>query len=107
MTPAATACAASSVPSSKRPNPSLGLTVPSELVELIAQRAAELVAEYQQTAPEDTAYLTVAEAAEYLRCKPKRVYDLTGQRRLPFVKDGSRTLLRRADLTAYLEANRG
>ncbi len=51
-------------------------------------------------------YLTVEQAAEYLACKPKRVYDLCSQRRLPFAKDGSRTLLRRADLDAYVEAQR-
>ena len=49
--------------------------------------------------------LTVEEAAEYLRCKPKRIYDLTSQRRLAFVKDGSRTLIRRDALDQYLADN--
>jgi excisionase family DNA binding protein len=80
----------------------LRLDVPAELIEAIAQRAAEIVVERQAEA-EATPYLTVEEAAEYLRCNRKRVYDLCSQRRLPFVKDGSRTLLRRADLDAHLE----
>jgi excisionase family DNA binding protein len=82
----------------------LHLDVPVDLVEAIAQRAAEIVAE-RQAVEEATPYLTVDEAADYLRCKPKRVYDLCSQRRIPFVKDGSRTLLRRADLDAHLEAS--
>ncbi len=83
----------------------LRIAAPPELLEGIAQRAAEILAERQRVA-EPPPYLTVDEAAEYLRCKPKRIYDLTSQRRLPFVKDGSRTLLRRVDLDDYLEASR-
>lgn len=78
----------------------LTIGCPPEFVEEVARRAAEILAEQ---ASEARPYLSVAEAADYLRCKPKRVYDLCSQRRIPFVKDGSRTLLRRADLDAYLE----
>ena len=84
------------------PNDAHAIPLPPELVEAIAQRAATLVAE-RQDAGEAPPYLSVEEAADYLRCKPKRVYDLCSQRRIPFVKDGSRTLLRRVDLDAYLE----
>jgi excisionase family DNA binding protein len=76
-----------------------------ELVERVAARAAEMVVERQQPQAVEP-YLSVAEAASYLACKPKRIYDLTSQRRVPFVKDGARLLLRRADLDAYLEAQR-
>lgn len=80
----------------------LALAVPAELVELVAERAAELVAE-RLAAPVEP-LLSVEQAAAYLACKPKRIYDLCSQRRVPFVKDGSRTLIRRADLDAYLDA---
>jgi excisionase family DNA binding protein len=80
----------------------IALDMPAELVEAIAERAAELVAERQVVAVEPL--LTVDQAAAYLACRPKRIYDLCSQRRVPFAKDGSRTLLRRADLDAYLEA---
>jgi excisionase family DNA binding protein len=83
----------------------LRIAAPPELLEAIAQRAAEILAE-RQTVTELSPYLTVEEAADYLRCKPKRIYDLTSQRRLPFVKDGSRTLLLRADLDAYVGESR-
>jgi excisionase family DNA binding protein len=82
----------------------LRLDVHPDLVEAIAERAAEIVIERQAEAGA-TPYLTVEESAEYMRCKPKRIYDLTSQRRLPFIKDGSRTLLRRVDLDAHLEGS--
>jgi excisionase family DNA binding protein len=47
-------------------------------------------------------YLTVLEAAELLRCKRQRVDDLLSQRRLSRYKDGSRTLVSRAELDEYL-----
>jgi excisionase family DNA binding protein len=82
------------------PDSILAIPVPANLVEVVAQRAAEILA---AEAPDPLAYLTVQEAANYLRCKPKRVYDLCSQRRVNYLKDGSRTLLRRVDLDAYLE----
>lgn len=85
-------------------NARVQLGMPPELLEAIAERAADLLAERQ--AATVAPLLTVEQAAAYLACKPKRVYDLCSQRRLPFAKDGSRTLLRRADLDAYLEAGR-
>jgi len=77
--------------------------VPDELVEALAERAAELAAERlgASTAPE---LMTVPEVAAYLRCNKQRVYDLISQGRLPCLKDGARVLIRRADLLAYLEA---
>lgn len=74
------------------------LDFPDELVEAIATRVAELTGTGSRPSP----LMTVVEAAEYLRCQPKRVYDLTSQRRIDFVKDGSRTLIRRDALDKYL-----
>jgi excisionase family DNA binding protein len=47
-------------------------------------------------------WLSVLEAAELLRCKRQRVDDLLSQGRLARYKDGSRTLLRRAEVDAYI-----
>lgn len=73
------------------------LDFPDELVEAIATRVAEMVGT-GKVSP----LMTVTEAADYLRCQPKRVYDLTSQRRIDFVKDGSRVLVRREALDRYL-----
>jgi len=50
-------------------------------------------------------YLTVREAADYLRAKPQRVYDLLSSRRLTRFKDGRRVLVSRTELDAYLSPN--
>lgn len=77
------------------------LALPPELLEAIAKRVAELLAERQpETAPE---LLTVTEAAEFLRCGRQRIYDLVSQGRVPCLRDGSRLLFRRVDLLAYLD----
>lgn len=80
----------------------LAAAVLNELVETIATRVAERLATGQPSP-----LMTVPEAADYLRCEPKRIYDLTSQRRLDFVKDGSRTLIRREALDRYLSENSG
>ena len=84
----------------------LALDVPPELLEAIAARAAELVGERQ--APDDgDGWMTVAEAAEYLRCPKSRVYSLVSARRIPFEKDGSRTLFRRSELDEWVRNGGG
>lgn len=71
--------------------------------EMLAEFAALLAPHLPVTRPpEPSPYLTVPEAAAYLRSSRQRVYDLISSRRLPRHKDGSRVLIRRADLDAYL-----
>ena len=52
-------------------------------------------------------FLTVQEAADVLRADRQRVYDLVSSGRLTRHKDGSRVLVRRAELEAYLNGNGG
>jgi len=77
------------------------LTVPPELVDAIARRAAEIVAKDLQPAT-TSPWLTTDEAAAYLRANRQRVFDLTSQGRLKVHKDGARNLYRREDLDVYL-----
>jgi len=76
------------------------LNLPPDVMEEIARRAAEIAAGQAPAAVPD--YLTATEAAEYLRCRPQRIYDLTSAGRVRVCKDGSRSLYRRVDLNAYL-----
>ena len=82
----------------------LSVPVPPELVAAIAERVADIIDERQlaRRPRREQPYLTVPEAAEVLRAKPQRVYDLLSARRLTRHKDGSRTLLSRAEIDAYL-----
>jgi excisionase family DNA binding protein len=73
-----------------------------ELVERVAVRVAELVADRLPAAPEGSPWLNVDEAADYLRCGRKRIYDLVSQSRVPVHRDATRLLFRREDLDEYV-----
>ena len=79
--------------------------LPPELLEAIAARAAELVEDRVDGAPEP--WLDVAQAAEHLACKPQRIYDLVSQGRLEHRKDGRRLLFRRSWVDTYVEREAG
>jgi excisionase family DNA binding protein len=72
--------------------------VPEQLVEAIAQRAAQLVQELAQPEP----WIGVQEAAEHLSCPRSRIYRAVSARAIPYVKDGSRVLFRRSELDAWV-----
>ncbi len=75
-----------------------------ELVEQIAQRAAEIVDE-RPAAPEP--WLTVEQAAEHLAISASHLYELCSQRHrngLPVVKEGSRSYFKASELDAWREA---
>jgi excisionase family DNA binding protein len=83
----------------------LTVSVPSALVEAIAERAAELVLERiaaESSSPRLPDLMTPAEAATYMRCARQRIYDLLSAGRLSRRKDGSRVLVSRAEIDAYL-----
>lgn len=70
----------------------------------LAARVTELEQRLAATRRQsESPYMTIPEAAEYLRCNRQRVDDLLSQRSLERVKDGARTLIRRSDLLAYLD----
>ncbi len=77
----------------------LHLDVPDALVEVIAARAAELVAEREA---KPAGFLDVAAAADFLACPASRVYSLVSAKRLPVHRDGSRLLFDRAELREYV-----
>ena len=76
---------------------------PEALQEFVELVAARVVAELrrQETSPPNP-YMSVAEAAVYLRCTRQRVDDLLSSGRLTRVKEGRRTLVARADLERHL-----
>ncbi len=81
----------------------LALRVPEELVEAVAQRAAEIVLEQLSGRSHPASpWLTVPEAAEYLRASRQRIYDLLSSRRLTRHRDGTRVLIRLDELDRYL-----
>ena len=79
----------------------IAVSVPDEVVERVARRAAELLRDEVPVAPER--FVDVKEAAQHLGRRPHRIYDLVHQRVIPFYKEGSRLLFRCSELTAWLE----
>jgi hypothetical protein len=80
-----------------------------ELVERVAVRVAELLADRLPATPAQSPWLNVDEAAAYLRCAPKRIHELASERRrrpdeprLPVHRDGKRLIFRRDELDEYV-----
>lgn len=82
-------------------NAALNLSVPVELIEQVAARAAELV---DARPAEPDGYLDVKGAAKFLSCPVSRIYALVSAHRIPHHRDGSRLLFDRAELRQYVEA---
>lgn len=80
----------------------LSVELPAELVELIAQRAAAILADRTPT-DEAEGFMDVAGAAEFLACPASRIYALVSAKRLPVHRDGSRLLFRRDELRDYID----
>ena len=82
-----------------------------ELVELVAERAAQRVlaelAGAREAAPApESPWLSFPEAADLLRCKRQRVDDLLSAGRLSRHKEGGRTLVLRAEVEALVQPER-
>jgi excisionase family DNA binding protein len=75
------------------------VTIPlDQVIQKAAALAADMVrADLRPASP----YLTIDEAAEYLRCSRQRIYDLRSAGRLSRMGDGARALVSRAELDAY------
>lgn len=78
--------------------PTIALALDDQALEEIARRVAALL-----PAPAVDPLYSVAEAAEYLRCKRQRIYDLHAQGRVSACRDGARLLFRKSVLDAFVE----
>jgi excisionase family DNA binding protein len=83
-----------------------GITVPLELDEAALEAIAAALADRAPQDAPSSPYMTVPEAAAFLRCSRQRVDDLLSQRRLHRFKDGARTLVKRDEIAAYVERSR-
>lgn len=83
------------------PDLPISASIPGDALDALADLVAEKVAERLPNRPEP--YLGVEAAADYLSCKPARIYELVAQGRLHPLRDGRRLLFLRADLDAALD----
>jgi excisionase family DNA binding protein len=63
------------------------------------------MASREHTPPFTSPLLTIKETAAYLKLSAAYLYTLIGQKRLPVVKLGARTMLTRASLDEYIIEN--
>lgn len=80
----------------------LALELPPELVEQIAERAAEILAERQSTNGNDGWLRGADRIAEYIDAPRSRVFALSSAGRIPVERDGSNLIARRAELDAWI-----
>lgn len=80
----------------------LALAVPPQLVEVIAQRVAELMAERIEPPAEDR-WMSTRNAAAYLGLTPNALHKLTAAREVPFAQDapGGKCWFLRSELDAW------
>jgi Helix-turn-helix domain len=76
---------------------------PAELVDRIAERAAELVEQRRAAAGVGRRWMTVAEAADHARCRPQHIYNLRSAGVLARTGDGGRALVDRRELDELIE----
>ena len=67
-----------------------------EFVDRVADRVVQRLGSLPSS--RSVELLSIAEAAELLRCKPQRVYDLRSSGRLPRTVEGGRAVVRRTDV---------
>lgn len=78
----------------------LTVRLSDEQIAEIARQAAALIPPFEPTV---SPWLNVTDAAERLRCRKDRIYDLIALGKLHPRGDGARVLLHRDDLDAYIE----
>jgi len=83
-------------------NPTDGVTEAGTVLwEALVTAVAERVASAGPV-PVQPEWLDVEGAADYLCCSKHRVYRLVSMRRIPFHKEGARTLFSRAELNEWV-----
>jgi hypothetical protein len=75
-----------------------------ELVQRVADRVVRRLEALPTSQPRDL--LSIAEAAELLRCKPQRLYDLRSAGRLPRTVEGGRAVVRRSNIERLVSEER-
>jgi len=86
-------------------NATAQIVITDEQVEQIARRAAEMLAERQESAVVSP-WLDTKSAAAHLCCGTDRIHDLVQLGKLTPRRDGRRLLFRRDELDAYVEGSR-
>jgi excisionase family DNA binding protein len=85
----------------------LRLEIDEELIEQIAERAAELIGKRSDRKEADGWLRGADKIAAYIDAPRSRVYALVSARRIPIHHDGSALIARRSELDEWLESGGG
>lgn len=78
---------------------SLDVAIPPEALDQLRHALGMTLAEPSRPSP----FMTAEEAADLLRCRKRRIYELVGDGRLERCGDGRRLLVRRSAVVALAE----
>ncbi|KAB2915150.1 MAG: helix-turn-helix domain-containing protein [Bacteroidetes bacterium] len=78
----------------------------SEKLDALTQMVAEMQRQTKVSLKPVDAPLTVEEAMDYLNLSKSRLYRLTSQRGIPFIKRGQGILFNKPDLDKWLQSKR-
>lgn len=85
----------------------IAFALPPDVVEQIAERAAEIVAERQRAGTDEGWVRGAERIADYIDAPVSRVYALASAQRIPLCRDGSALVARRSELDAWVRAGGG
>ncbi|HEX5527224.1 MAG TPA: excisionase family DNA-binding protein [Solirubrobacterales bacterium] len=85
----------------------LALELPADVLDAVAERAAEIVLERLGEPTPSSPWLDVAGAAEYIAAPVSRIYALVSANRIPHHRDGSRLLFHRDELDDHIRSGGG
>jgi len=87
-------------------NAPLRFELPPEALDVLVEEVVARVLErLERTRSGSSPWLTLAQAADYLALPRGRLYKLTAAKAIPCRRVGSRILLRRDELDAWLDAD--
>lgn len=73
---------------------------------LMSGAPAKLAGDHGADRPPSSPFMTVKEAAAYLRVPPKRVYNLTSRREIPHIKQDGRIFFDCRELDEWMRAQK-
>jgi hypothetical protein len=85
----------------------LHVELPGEMLEAIAERVADILADRQAPTAQDGWLRGADRIADYIDAPRSRVYALASARRIPVERDGSSLIARRSDLDRWIRDGGG
>ena len=83
---------------------SASLPIPDEVIDLIAARVADMIADHFEPPKQWPEWMSVSTAALYLDCPSGRLYKLAQRDQIPHLREGGRLFFARVQLDEWRHA---